>query len=122
LGLDNGSSREEYQRSYHRQAGLPLGGVMSHGLRRRFWLQSILGSVTGIVTSLTLVWHDWIEAVFRIEPDRGNGSAEWLVVVILLVFSAAFGVSARLESHRARLAWRVGPDISAMNTITNSDG
>jgi hypothetical protein len=29
---------------------------------------------------VTLFWHDWIEAVFRVDPDQGKGSAEWLVV------------------------------------------
>ena len=61
---------------------------MQSGLRRRFWLETICGSVTGIVAVITLFWHDWIEAVFRSDPDSGNGSAEWLVVLVLLVFAA----------------------------------
>jgi hypothetical protein len=51
---------------------------MPHGLRRRFWLEIMLGSITGCLAVVTLFWHDWIEAVFGVDPDSGNGSAEWL--------------------------------------------
>jgi len=37
---------------------------MPSGLRHRFWLESVSGSVTGIAAIITLLWHDWIEAVF----------------------------------------------------------
>ena len=79
---------------------------MPSGLRRRFWLESICGSVAGIVTVITLFWRDWIEAVFRIHPDGGNGSAEWLIVVVLLLVTVALAVGARREWHRAELAAR----------------
>jgi hypothetical protein len=79
---------------------------MPSGLRCRFWLESICGSVTAIVTVITLFWHDWIEAVFRIHPDGGNGSAEWLIVVVLLLVTASLAVGARREWRRAELAAR----------------
>ena len=79
---------------------------MPSGLRRRFWLESICGSVTGIGAVITLFWRDWIEAVFRIHPDGGNGSAEWLTVVVLLLVTAALSVGARHEWRRAELAAR----------------
>jgi DMSO/TMAO reductase YedYZ heme-binding membrane subunit len=79
---------------------------MPHGLRRRFWLESILGSITGVITVVTLFWHDWIEAFFGVDPDKGNGSAEWLVVLTLLILTAALTVRARFEWRRARLADR----------------
>jgi hypothetical protein len=80
---------------------------MPHDLRRRFWLESILASVTGIVAVFALFWHDWIEAIFRIEPDKGDGSAEWLIVLILLMITAASGAGACLEWRRARLVRRM---------------
>jgi len=79
---------------------------MPSGLRRRFWLESMCGSVAGIVTVLTLFWRDWIEAVFRIHPDGGNGSAEWLIVFVLLLVTVALAVGARREWRRAELAAR----------------
>lgn len=77
---------------------------MPAGLHLRFWLESVLGSITGILAVVTLFWHDWIEAVFGADPDKGNGSAEWLVVIALLLVTAALAVSARIEWRRARLA------------------
>jgi DMSO/TMAO reductase YedYZ heme-binding membrane subunit len=77
---------------------------MPQGLRYRFWLESVLGSATCILAVVTLFWHDWIEAVFGVDPDKRNGSAEWLVVAFLLIVTATLAVAARLEWRRARLA------------------
>jgi hypothetical protein len=77
---------------------------MQSGLRRRFWLESVLGSITGAVAVITLFWQDWIETVFGVDPDGGSGSAERLVVAILLTVTSVLAVSARLEWRRARLA------------------
>ena len=79
---------------------------MPPGLRYRFWLESIFGSITGVVAVVTLFWHDWIEAVFGVNPDNGNGSAEWLIVLILLFLTVAFALGARLEWRRAQLIGR----------------
>ena len=73
-------------------------------LRFRFWLESIFGSIAVILAVITLFWHGWIEAVFGVDPDKGNGSAEWLVVVVFLVLAALLAVGARAEWRRAQLA------------------
>jgi undecaprenyl pyrophosphate phosphatase UppP len=90
---------------------------MPRGLRRRFWLESILGSVTAIIAVVTLFWHDWIEAVFGVDPDQGNGSAEWLVVLTLLILTAALAIGARFEWRRARLAERWGVSVRRLLLI-----
>jgi len=79
---------------------------MSHALRTRFWIETILGSITGTLDIITLLWHDWIETVVGVDPDKGNGSAESLVVTILLVVTLTFALGARLEWRRARPAHR----------------
>lgn len=79
---------------------------MSHALRNRFWTETILGSATGVLAVVTLFWHDWIETVFGVDPDKGNGSAEWLVVIILVIVTLTLAVGARFEWHRARLVQR----------------
>jgi hypothetical protein len=79
---------------------------MPPGLRYRFWLESSLGLITGAVAIITLFWHDWIETIFGIDPDQGSGSAEWLVVAILLAVTSVLFIGARLEWRRARLAAR----------------
>ena len=74
---------------------------MPHNLRHRFWLEAILGSITGVIAVVTLFWHDWIEAIFDMDPDKGNGSAEWMVVLALLVLTVMFAIAARIEWRRA---------------------
>jgi len=44
--------------------------------------------------------------IFGVDPDQGNGSAEWLVVVILLIVTLVLVLGARLEWRRAWLAER----------------
>jgi hypothetical protein len=76
---------------------------MKHALRHRFWVEAVLGGMTAILAIVTLVWHDWIEAVFGVDPDHGDGSVELLVVLVLLLVTLGLGIAARLEWHRA---WR----------------
>jgi hypothetical protein len=73
-------------------------------LRRRFWVEILLGGSAGVLAIVTLLWRDWIEIVFGVDPDEGNGSIEWLVVVTLLVISVGLFVSARIEWRRAQVA------------------
>ena len=68
-------------------------------LGMRFWIKLSLATITGLLATLTLFWHDWLEA-FGIEPDGGNGSVEWLIVGLLFVCAVAFGTSAGLEWRR----------------------
>ena len=65
---------------------------------KRFWTESVL-AVTGLfLTVVTLVAPDWIEAVFGIDPDGGNGAVEWMLV-------AAFAVAALVNGALARHEW-----------------
>lgn len=79
---------------------------MLHLLRSRFWIESILALITGIVAVVTLFWSDWIETIFGVDPDKGNGSAEWLVVVILVIATLTLTFGACLEWRRTLLAQR----------------
>ena len=53
---------------------------------------------------LSVVWPDWIERVFDVSPDGGDGSTEWgvtaVAVVATLVFVAAGLLEQRRYSHR----------------------
>jgi hypothetical protein len=49
---------------------------------------------------LTLVEREWIELVFGVEPDRGDGSLEWTIVAVLLVATIVFAWLARAEWRR----------------------
>lgn len=74
------------------------------GVRARFWLEAILAAVTGALFVLTLYSRDWIEEIFHIEPDEGNGSLEWLIVIVLLVATIALIAAARSEWRRGQIS------------------
>lgn len=73
---------------------------MSARPRRRFWIETGLGVLSGSVVILTLAVPDWIEAVFGVDPDQSSGALEWGIVAALLVATLAFGFVARRESRR----------------------
>jgi hypothetical protein len=56
-----------------------------------------IACLTALMAVITTVWHDWIEVVFGVDPDRGSGSLEWLIVVALAVASFSFAALARAE-------------------------
>ena len=56
--------------------------------RRGRLLVSIVASLTTVLTLITLAVPDWIEGITGADPDRGNGSLEWLVVLALAATSA----------------------------------
>jgi hypothetical protein len=72
-------------------------------LPTRFWVEAGLAAVTGVLFVVTLFWHDWMEA-FGFDPDHGDGSAEWVAVVVLAVLSLALSAFARIEWRRAQPA------------------
>ena len=69
-------------------------------MRRRFWVELALAAVTGVLTVVTLISHEWIEIVFGVDPDGGSGLLEWGIVVALAVATVAFGLLARMEWRR----------------------
>lgn len=71
--------------------------------RRRFWFEAGLGALSALLFVLTLFVPDWIEAVFRVDPDQHSGSLEWGIVVVLAVMSVGSGLLARGEWRRAAL-------------------
>lgn len=74
---------------------------MRRNLRNRFWIECTLAFVSGILLVLTLFWQNWIEVLFGVEPDGGNGSLEWALVVTLIGITVAFFVLARTEWQQA---------------------
>jgi hypothetical protein len=71
--------------------------------RGRFWLETALGLACALLFVLTLVMPDWIEAVFRVDPDQGSGALEWSIDAALFAGAAVAGALARRESRLARL-------------------
>jgi len=75
---------------------------MKSPLRRRFWIETSMAIVTSILLVTTLIWKDWIEIVFRVDPDQGNGTLEWLIVGALLVVTILLFTLASYEWRRSR--------------------
>jgi hypothetical protein len=71
-------------------------------LRRRLWVEVSLGATSLVLLVITAAWPDWIEAVFGIDPDGGNGALEWAIVVVLAVVTVTAPLMAASEWRRAR--------------------
>jgi hypothetical protein len=74
--------------------------------RTKVWTESILAAGSALLFALTLVTREWIEIVFRVDPDRGSGAVEWIIAAGLLAVATASGWLARTE-HRQRALARV---------------
>ena len=77
---------------------------MRNALRRRFWLEAGMATVTSILFVITLVQRDWIEVVFGVDLDSRNGTLEWPIVGALLVVTITLFTLASYEWRRARAA------------------
>jgi hypothetical protein len=69
-------------------------------VRTRFFVETALATLTTILFVLTLVTREWIEVVFGVDPDGGDGSLEWAIVGVLFAVSVIFSVMARIEWRR----------------------
>jgi hypothetical protein len=63
----------------------------------RFWFEVALSVASGLLGLVTLVWRDWIEIVFGIDPDHHSGTLEWVIVFALLLIAVIAGVLARSQ-------------------------
>jgi len=70
---------------------------MIRAQRARFWVEAGLAVTSGFLAVLTVIWRDWIEEVFHVEPDGGSGSLEWLIVAALVVATCTLAAVARAE-------------------------
>jgi hypothetical protein len=70
---------------------------MKKGPRFRFYAESTLGTLTGILFIVTVFSRDWIENIFHVDPDHGQGWVEWLIVAALALATVGLGALARAE-------------------------
>lgn len=80
------------------------GCAMKQGLRIGFYAETILGVLATALFVFTLFTRDWIEVVFRVDPDHGQGWMEWMIVGVLLAVALFSGYLARREWRRAAAA------------------
>jgi hypothetical protein len=74
---------------------------MRRKCRPRFWVETGLAALTGLMFIVTLITPDWIEAVSGWDPDRHDGSVEWMVAAGLLIVTLAMLAAAAQEWRRA---------------------
>ncbi|WP_316527761.1 ABC transporter permease [Kitasatospora brasiliensis] len=82
----------------------------SSPVRPRFWLETALGGLSGLLFLLTLLWPQWMETLLGLDPDAGSGTVEWLVVALAAAVTAACALGARFEWRRERPAPLLRPD------------
>ncbi len=80
-----------------------MAGYSNKRLRRRFWVETPLAALTGVLFVLTLIRPDWI-AAFGIEPDHPSGLVEWLIVGVLAVCCVSLSIAVRAEWRRSAAA------------------
>jgi predicted lysophospholipase L1 biosynthesis ABC-type transport system permease subunit len=74
--------------------------VARRHLSRAFWVEFVLATATGLLAALTAAWPVWIEGLFGVDPDHGNGSTEWIVVVVCAAVAVLCASLARREWRR----------------------
>ena len=67
----------------------------------RFYTEVVCAVLGTALLILTLINHEWIEEVFGVEPDGGNGIVEWGIVVVLLAVVVTSSVLAYRHHRRA---------------------
>lgn len=68
------------------------------------WIESVLASLTCLLTTITLVRRDWIEAILGFEADGHSGSFEWELTISFGLATLFFAALAWREWSRATTA------------------
>lgn len=69
--------------------------------RKHYWAEVVLAGASAVLAVVTIINHEWIEVVFGVDPDGGNGALEWSLVGILVVAAATSALLARVEWRRS---------------------
>ena len=73
-------------------------------MRLQFWGALAGGGLSTVLAVVTLISREWIEFLFGVDPDGGNGSLEWAIVVATAVIAVMCFWWARVEWKRVRLS------------------
>ncbi len=60
--------------------------------------------VSGVLAIITIAWPQWVELVFRADPDHGSGALEILIVGVLIAVAVASSLAARAQIRRGAVA------------------
>ncbi len=73
---------------------------MKQQLRVRFWIEAVVSAANIGLLAFTLLWPEWIELVFHIDPDAGSGALEWSIVAVTSTVSLVCFILMRVEWRR----------------------
>ena len=82
----------------------PMDTSSRRKLQRRLWLKTFIGAGTGVLSVVTPIWPDWIEAISGWDPDQHDGSAEWMIVTALLLVTATMLAMVAREWQQLKVA------------------
>lgn len=64
-----------------------------------FWIEVAAATLTAALAAVTLLSRDWVEVLFKVDPDQFTGGFEWTVV-------AACGLATAALTGLAVHTWR----------------
>jgi hypothetical protein len=65
-------------------------------------MESALAVLSAALLVVTLISRTWIETVFGVDPDRGSGSLEWIIVGVATAVTVVSVSMASREWRRHR--------------------
>jgi hypothetical protein len=71
---------------------------MARGTARRTFIAEVCACLaSAIVTVLTLLVPQWIEVLFGVDPDHGDGLLEWLIAGAFALATVVLGTLSWLD-------------------------
>ncbi len=58
-------------------------------LGKAFWIERVMALASAALLVVTLITRTWIEEIFKVDPDQGNGSLEWIIIGVALLVTVA---------------------------------
>ena len=74
----------------------------SNVARWRLWLEVGLAILSVLLFFAMLLWPEWIEIVFGVDPDFANGSLEWLIMELTAISAVVAIFLASADWRRLR--------------------
>ena len=71
-------------------------------MQKRYIIEIGLAALSLTVFVATLIWSEWIEIIFGVDPDQGDGSIEWLIIAMATVSALVAILLARSDRRRLR--------------------
>src|SRR6267378_990695 len=84
--------------------------------RKRLRLEVGLAILSVLLFVATPLWPEWIEIVFGVDPDYGNGSIEWLIMELTAISAVVAIFLARADWRRLRSGQAASSQIRARHS------